>query len=70
MMSPMIPDRRSRARASTDVVRDLAAQADCTIEEARAAYERELAELDARARVKMYVPVLAKRFARERLKRH
>ena len=66
----MRPGSRTPHRTSTDVVRELAAQTDRSVEEAQAAYEQELAALDARARVKMYVPVLAKRFARERLKRH
>ena len=53
-----------------DVVSELAQITNRSIEEARAAYERELAALEARANVTMYIPVLAKRYARERLKDH
>ena len=61
---------RTPQRPSIDLVRQLAAQTGCSIEEAQAAYEHELEALDSRARVKLFIPVFAQRLARERLKRH
>jgi hypothetical protein len=56
-----------KVRASQDVVQDLARQTQRSIEEAREAYEQELAALEAGARVTLYIPVLARRHARTRL---
>ena len=61
---------RALRRPSADVVRKLAAQTGRSVEEAEAAYERELESLDSGARVKMFVPVFAQRLARKRLKGH
>jgi hypothetical protein len=52
------------------VARELARQTNRSIEDALAAYEKELTMLEAQARVSTYVPVLAKRKARERLLKH
>jgi hypothetical protein len=62
-------DRRAKQQLSCDVVRELAKLTNRSIEEAQATYERELAALEARAKVTMYIPVLARRYARERLGR-
>lgn len=56
-----------KVRASQDVVQELARQTQRSVEEAREAYERELAALEAEARVTMYLPVIAKRHALMRL---
>lgn len=56
-----------RSRAST--IDELARQTGRSYEEARAAYEEQLARLESQAKVKMYVPVIARRLAREALAR-
>ena len=48
----------------------LALQTDRPIDEVAAVYDREVAELDSKARVKNFVPVIAYRQARDALKRH
>jgi hypothetical protein len=67
-MDDAMPRPTSMREGASSDVRELAQQTNTPIEEARAVYERELAALEADARVTMYVPVLAKRHARERLK--
>jgi len=52
------------------VVEELARRAQCSVEEAAAAYRIELAALESRAKVKQFVRVLASRYALARLRKH
>jgi hypothetical protein len=53
--------------ASHTVIRDLARQTGRSYEEAEAVYEREYERLESRATVKTYIPVMARRRAKEAL---
>ena len=55
---------------SEHIVQDLARRARCTVEEASAAYEAELARLRSWAEVEQYVAVIASRRALEHLRKH
>jgi hypothetical protein len=51
--------------ASHTVIRDLARQTGRSYEEAEAVYEREFERLESRATVTTYIPVMARRRAKE-----
>ena len=51
------------------IVEDLARRAQCSVEEARAAYTSELAALESRAKVKQFVHIFASRYALARLQK-
>jgi hypothetical protein len=53
-----------------DVIAELARQTDRPIEEVESVYARQLEEVEAYATVKAFVPVIAKRRARDILRRH
>ena len=55
---------------SRTVIRELAMQTGRSYEEAQAAYERELERLESGATVTTYVPVIARRRAKETLSHH
>ncbi len=61
---------RIKPPAAGDVIAELARQTQRPVDEVRAVYERELNELERYATVKTYVPVLARRRARDALNRH
>jgi hypothetical protein len=74
-MNDMNPDpmRHPRLPAGADpraVVADLARQTERPIEEVERVYSRQLEELEAYATVLAYVPLFAKRRARDILRRH
>jgi hypothetical protein len=60
---------RTKRPAARDVIIELARETQHSPEEVERVYERQLAELEAYATVKAFVPVLAKRRARETLSR-
>jgi hypothetical protein len=61
--------RRQQAAtpASHTVIRDLAVQTGRSYEEAEAAYEREIERLESAATVTTFIPVIARRRAKELL---
>jgi hypothetical protein len=61
---------RMKVAAAKDVIVELARQTARPIEEVGLVYEQQLNQLEAYATVKIFVPVLAKRRAREALTRH
>lgn len=52
------------------LIRDLAQRTGRSFDEARRAYEEQLAKLESEANVHTYVPVIARKRAVEALKRH
>lgn len=58
------------APRAQDVIAELSLQTDRPLEEVQRVYARQLVELDAYATVKTFVPVIAKRRARDILRRH
>jgi hypothetical protein len=66
----MLRQPRTKAPAAGDVIAELARQTQRPVDEVKAVYERELNELESYATVKTYLPVLAKRRARDTLSGH
>jgi hypothetical protein len=60
---------RSRAEPAQDVIDDLAKHTHRPVEQVRVVYEQQLALLEADARVTVFLPILAKRRAKEALSR-
>ncbi len=60
---------RRKSEPAHDAIHDLARQTRRPVEEVRTVYEQQLAALEADAKVKTFLPILAKRRAREVLTR-
>ena len=67
---PMRHPRQPAGADPRDVVADLARQTERPIGEVESVYSRQLEELEAYATVFAYVPLFAKRRARDILRRH
>ena len=66
----MHPARTRHAPKSSDhIIRKVAASTHRSIEEVKDVYERQLAKLEADAKVTAYIEVFAERLTREELKR-
>jgi Protein of unknown function (DUF3562) len=64
----MQPQMKAVTPASQEVIRELAQQTRRPIDEVKVVYERNLASLDAGAKVKTYVAILARRRTLQALK--
>ena len=56
-------------KANPSLIRDLARQTGRSVDEARRAYEEQFAQLEADAKVHTYLPVIARKRAKEALSR-
>jgi hypothetical protein len=65
----MHPEIRRKPEPAQDVIQDLARQTQRPVDEVRTVYEQQLALLEADAKVKTYLTILATRRARELLSR-
>lgn len=65
----MHPEIRHKPEPAHEVIHELARQTHRPEHEVRAVYEQELAALEARARVKGYLTILARRRAKDVLSR-
>lgn len=60
---------RTRVESAQDVINDLACRTQRPVDEVRTVYEEQLALLEADAKVRIYIAILAKRRAHELLSR-